>query len=276
MSEVRLVIRDAQRGIYADRHGSFADSVIASLSADPETIEDLDTAMERFIAPSEWSFLRGFHPGEDDCPHDAGLVVIDLAARLVACESTYSTAASRGNVSYHDGRSATDVLLKYHLSDDWLLLSHADGWQTVAARRRRERPPLLDARPILYGKPLLSFIARECFTAFPGHPVTQEEDYENPAYNHEYDLIRQMHVRWMMTPRDDLRGQTPRQVLVAQHKHLGWDYQDRKEQWTDLDRCPARLGDRIGPHIASVASAPMRTWCTITLYDTCSGAAARS
>lgn len=241
MSEVRLVIRDVQRAIYADRHGSFADSVIAALSADPETIEELDCALERFIAPSEWSFFRGFHPGEDDRPHDAGLVVIDLAARLVACESTYSTAASKGCVLYHDGSSATDVLLKYHLSDDWRLLSHANDRQAAADKRRRERPPLLDTRPVLYGEPLLTFIARECFAAFPGHPVTQEEDYKNPAYNDEYDLIRQIHTRWMMAPREDLRGQTPRQVLVTRHKRLGWDYQDRKEQWTDLDRCPRGL-----------------------------------
>ena len=83
MSVVRLIIRDLDRSIYSDQHGGFADSVIAALSADPHTIEELDTAIERFIAPSEWSYFRGFGEGLDDEPVDAGLVVIDLAARLV-------------------------------------------------------------------------------------------------------------------------------------------------------------------------------------------------
>ncbi len=51
MSEVRLIIRDAKRDIFGDCHGSVAERVVAALSAEPESIEELALAMERFEAP---------------------------------------------------------------------------------------------------------------------------------------------------------------------------------------------------------------------------------
>src|SRR5262249_23816436 len=121
MSEVRLIVHDAQRDIHANCHGSVAERVIAALSAEPETVEELDAALERFRAPGEWGEFRGFSPGIDDTPYDAGLVIVDLAARLVVCHSTYSSACRTGYVSYHNGKCATDLLVRYHLSEDWRL-----------------------------------------------------------------------------------------------------------------------------------------------------------
>jgi len=243
MSEVRLVIRDAQRQIHANRHGSFADSVIAALSAEPETIEQLEVALERFIAPGEWSYLRGFLAGAADEPCDAGLVVVDLAARLVVCDSTYCLAAPESYVPYHDGKSATDVGVRYHLSDDWRLMQDATNWRAAADERRRQRlaHPPLDARAVMYREPLLKFIARECFESFHDRAVVAEPDRADPIYQQERDLVRQVHVRWLITPRDDLRGRTPRQVMMARRDFVGWSIQDREEQWSQMGRCPRGL-----------------------------------
>ena len=60
MSEVRLVIRDASRTISGTPHGAFADAVVAALSAEPETIEELDAAVERFRRePTARAFSAG-------------------------------------------------------------------------------------------------------------------------------------------------------------------------------------------------------------------------
>src|SRR3990172_6813343 len=128
MSDVRLVIRDAGRDIHATRHGSFADCVVAALAAEPETIVELDVALQRFIAPGERSFFQGFSTGVEDEPYDAGVVIVDLAARLVVCGSTYSAIGRDGYVSVHDGSSATDVKARYHLSDDWEVSSRVSDW----------------------------------------------------------------------------------------------------------------------------------------------------
>ena len=81
MNEVRLVIRDASRDIHGTPHYEFADAVLAALSAEPETIDELDAAIERFRKPTEPSFFDSFNRGIDHEPHAAGLVVIDLAGR---------------------------------------------------------------------------------------------------------------------------------------------------------------------------------------------------
>jgi hypothetical protein len=81
MSEVRLNIRDARREISGQPHGSFAQSVIAALSAEPETIEELELALERFAAPPPEGHFRFFRPWLDERPHDAGVVVVEQAEK---------------------------------------------------------------------------------------------------------------------------------------------------------------------------------------------------
>src|SRR5437879_1427118 len=148
MSEIRLVIRDAARDIHGTPHGGFADIVAAALSAEPETIEELDKAIERFHKPDDASFFDFFDRGIDATPHDAGVMIIDLAARLIAYDSTYSAPSHEGYVNYHDGECSTDHGLRYHLPDDWKIVSDIEGWRPLARERRREREAQrrLDAR----------------------------------------------------------------------------------------------------------------------------------
>lgn len=244
MSEVRLIVRDAQHDIHANRHGSIAHAIVAALSAEPETLAELDVALERFSAPREQGHFAGFSPGINDEPWDAGLVVVDLAARLVVCDSTYFAASRDGYISYHNGKCATDFDVRYHLSDDWELSREAHGWGRVAEARRRERRTApLDVRAVLYGKPLLEFLARGSFESFSSVPLAPDDESQasRTARHEEYDRNRQIHARWMVEPRDDLRGQAPRDVMLAKHGHLSWDAQDRCEQWSMMNECPRGL-----------------------------------
>lgn len=49
MGAVRLTIIDADRAINGTLHGGVADCVVAALSAEPETIEELEEATARFV-----------------------------------------------------------------------------------------------------------------------------------------------------------------------------------------------------------------------------------
>ncbi|HEX3599605.1 MAG TPA: hypothetical protein VHU84_05645 [Lacipirellulaceae bacterium] len=248
MSEVRLVLRDRERDLSGTIHGSIADCAIAALSAEPETIDELEVAMRRFHTPAEHRFFPRFHQGVDDEAHDAGLVVIDLAARLIVCDSTYSMPLHSGSVSYHDRCGATNVTVPYHLPEDWKISRHALGWSVSADERREKRcaDPPLDTRAVLLGKAALEFIVRECFAAFRdrrGEPPSKETFYGDESIPDEAtaaDLaaIREIHARWLTTPREDLRGQTPRDVLLARKEQISWDMQDRSQQWSALNECP--------------------------------------
>ena len=48
MSRMTLTILDADRAIHGQPHAAFADIVVAALSADPESIDELEVALVRF------------------------------------------------------------------------------------------------------------------------------------------------------------------------------------------------------------------------------------
>ncbi|MDQ3172560.1 MAG: hypothetical protein M3Q91_02480 [Acidobacteriota bacterium] len=292
MSEIKLNLTDAQHTISGTIHGSVADACIAALSAEPETITELEAALARYnkpagdISPFAWSRKD---PEIDKESWDAGIVIIDLAARIVASESTHSQPGPQGEVPFHDGVCATDTLIYYRLPDDWLFLDSIDQYDGLRDPRRLERlsTPPLDARAILYGRPLLEFIVRESWlpnhqtaaasycntsveverslTAHVGEPAlagtagvlstvantlggqtlvadnsgsTSVGEVENQASDNPDpdDTLRQqislLHARWLMTPRDDLRGQSPRDVLLARQDFIDYDLHTRSMQWS--------------------------------------------
>jgi hypothetical protein len=113
-------------------------------------LAELEAACSRFAKPMpNRPFFANLSPESCDEPYDAGIVVIDLAARLVVVDSTYSSPASTGEVCYHDGKRATDKWLGYHLAEDWLLTSDHCHWPAMAEKRRQEHA----ARPHLRACP---------------------------------------------------------------------------------------------------------------------------
>jgi hypothetical protein len=249
MSEIKLNLIDTQTILHGKIHGSVADAVVAALSAEPETIAELEAALERYIKPvdkvSPFALFHA-HSTIDERPWDAGITVVDLAARIVASESTYSQPAPQGQVYYHDGVSATDIPVLYRVRDDWLFLDSIEQYECLREQRWRERvaTPPLDARAVLYGQPLLEFIARECLaptckSAFepPDESGADEEVFPDAIAREISDL----HARWLMTPRDDLRGQSPRDVLLAEQDFIEFDLHTRSLQWSLLREGPPCL-----------------------------------
>lgn len=226
MSEVMLVIIDREGAVHGEIHGSAADAAVASLSAEPETIDELRSAMARFSARREERPFAWFVRGECEEPWDAGIVIVDLAARVVAIKSTCCYPSRQGKVRYRD--RAPDVWVHYTVPDDWFFTSSLLEWEAVRAQRRSNRAanPPLDHRAVLYGEPLTQFIAAECSAALAAG---------------EKEPIPEIHRRWLMTPRTDLRGQTPRQVLLAKRNFIDLDLQWRANQWSLLDDCPPGL-----------------------------------
>lgn len=281
MSEIKLNLTDAQQTISGTIHGSVADACIAALSAEPETISELEAALGRYNKPagdiSPFGWFRKYSEIDKES-WDAGIVVIDLAARIVASESTYSQPGPQGEVRYHDGVCATDTSIYYRLPDDWLFLESIDQYVGLRDPRRLERHSTspLNARAILYGRPLLEFIAREgcslshqtagtsdCTVSVevekslaahagePGLAATAvartlvcdssaksvcEVDHQQSDNPDQDDRLRQqislIHARWLMTPRDDLRGQSPRDVLLARQDLIDYDLHTRSMQWS--------------------------------------------
>ena len=265
MSEIKLNLIDSQTVISGTIHGSTGDRCIASLAAEPETIAELEAALARFErCPWNFSGSPNFHrtASIDPAPYDAGILIIDLAARIVACDSTYSQPGPEGSVDYHDGRQCTDIPLHYRLPDDWLFVNSVEEYEGVYRERRKSRGTPLDARAILYGSPLLDFIAtnvngsaevqncdRSTFnrlqvedTQLAGPSPTTPDCSNKEAADDSHPLaetIRDIHRRWLLTQRSDLRGQSPRELLLAKQDLINSDLDSRMMQWSfQLERPP--------------------------------------
>jgi hypothetical protein len=272
-----FTVRDADRAIHSHQHGSLLDLLVAGLSAEPETIEELDAALLRFVQPGPFKPLAGWQGGDCDEPYDAGICILDLAARLVATESTYSTPSRRGEILYRNTERDIETELPYHVSEDWQFVNRVDGWEGLAESRRQDRQsaPRLDARTVLYGR-VADFIVGECVAArmpiAPGSPWAPPEGWSLVALPERAkagqgveaaDAVAEIHARWLMTPRDDLGGRCPRDVLLDKREHLEWDLQDRCQQWSMLGQCPPPLGEET----AAFRLGGMGTHENIVYYD---------
>jgi hypothetical protein len=244
MSEVKLNIIDAQNILTGTIHGSIADRCVAALSAEPETIAELEAALVRYIKPQDGEkLLPCFRSSSeiDSQPWDAGLVIIDLAARIVATESTYSQPGPEGEVSYHDGTKATEISIGYCLPADWLFVNSMEAYVWSSERHRQKRMSRLpfDARAVLYGPALLEFIVESGLgrhAKFTASPQDDEESQE--ALRQEISAI---HASWLLTPRDDLRRQSPRDVLLEKRHLIDCDLDSRSFQWTLVGEGPPCL-----------------------------------
>ena len=270
MSETKLVVRDVTRDISLTCHGSDAHRAVAALSADPVTIEELDVALQRFMKVEPHEFFHCAVEYVDDEPWDSGLVVIDLAARLIVVDSTYFATNHCGQVLYRNADHCTDVPIGYSLSEVWEIKNDRSRWQQLAEDRRREqlgktRP---DTRAILYGRPLLEFLASACWNEFhscdqkllalaenpsndPGTTASDaavNELLHDPIFSGDegmksqiYDRLKEIHASWLMSLREEFSGKTPRDVLLAERERLSDDMQHRCDQWARTLECPRGL-----------------------------------
>lgn len=57
-------------------------------------------------------------------------------------------------------------------------------------------------------------------------------DNDEPRRNLLSDAVVDIHRRWLMTPRDDLNGESPREILFAKQDLIDSDLESRSNQWS--------------------------------------------
>lgn len=265
MSEVKLTVIDGARWIEGSIHGGEVPRAVAALAADPETIVEFDAALRRFFdshgdadphGPLSSFASHDLAQGRLDSmprrqPRDAGMVIIDLAAQVIVDGSTYSSLATIGSVRTDPG----GVHVAYRLAYGWTICDHcseseAEDWRRIAEQRRRRRAaqPRFDVRQVLFGKPLIEFLVDQSLA-----------DRDRPAD----DAIKAVHARWLTTEREDLGGQSPREVLLDGHERLRDDLESRERQWADSRRCPPALSKNA----AAYRFSPFGTSEIVVYYD---------
>ena len=239
--------------------------LLASLSADPETFEELGSALRRY-QPTHALFQQGrpVAPEEDSLSIDAPTVgvfpgeapwcLIDLVGRTVvaggalelpeigkAYEPEEERAVSLSDDLLSPGSGVPCPIAWLDLADTWLFRAADDHWQAVVAARARaaRRQPRIDTRQVLFGFPLLWFLADRVISSVASKGATGESSLTGDKIRAM--RIRKIHADWLMTARDDLGGVAPRQVLLADHDRIQRDLEHRAVQWTMQGFAPPGL-----------------------------------
>jgi hypothetical protein len=229
MSSVRFNISDKYQCVSGDLHGSMTDPLIAALTAEPETIPEFESALQRYVrSESDWPPLRGFKKSEDLEPFDAGIVAIDLAGRTVGFDTTYSIPCAAGRVRLRSEFTDEDAWIPYKLPDDWIFVESMALYRgtRISQREDRLRRAPFDARPILFGRPMVTYIALA---------ISEVSD------PHAEDIFADIHADWLMSRRKDLRDRSPRDVFLEKQDFIDFDLQSRSLQWSMTKVCPPPL-----------------------------------
>jgi hypothetical protein len=148
MSDIRLCVRDHEGDHWTDIHGSDGDRLIAACSNNPQTLAELCKAAETY-AQGAARWVQYFERGQNFHLWDAGLVIIDLTARLIVVDSGYSDPQLVDQVYYHNGSCKTSTAIPYDLTaDDWLITKQVQEWETLARRRRDHLHGVVHAHPL--------------------------------------------------------------------------------------------------------------------------------
>ena len=252
MKLMRLVIREADQDWSGLVTYGQSERAIAGLNADPETLGELDIAMGTYAKrlSREQLFLPELEPGDDATRGELGVVIIDLAARMVVVDREEELFEHRAGARYFDGETETEHVLGFTLTDEWLITCDLANWRATAARRRQERAGRteLDVRAVLYGPPLFEFIARETFAAFPRRlevplpePRWADETEESRVISRDEEFISRIHASWLLGTRRELGGKTPREMLFARRREVSRNMQDREHNWSLTGIPPAPL-----------------------------------
>jgi hypothetical protein len=167
-------------------------------------------------------------------------VLIDLPGRVVVAQNAGFSVESSGTVTYVEDNPDRKVVTRYRLGPTWTVLpagfaadriqqagSIANAWKQLVSQQRNVRESLLrvDDQGVLYDR-LVEFLA---------------ESLLSDRFRDSDDPIRDIHAEWLLTPRADLFGACPRDLLIGRIEEVEQEISVREWEWTVLNARPEPL-----------------------------------
>jgi hypothetical protein len=109
-----------------------------------------------------------------------------------------------------------------------MIVSSIPEFVDISSSRRLKRLKEIqfDSRSVLYGEPMIRFFV-ESIHSFQDFP--------------ERESVSAIHARWLTTPREELYGKTPREVLHEKRDQIDFDLHSRSLQYSFTKDCPPDL-----------------------------------
>jgi hypothetical protein len=199
--------------------------LLAALSAEPESFEELAEAVRRY-QPEHRLFNQPRQVADDETTADRRWCLVDLVGRTVVAGAEFELPDPRGAYKANEDEAVEGFPIVWlDTPCDWVFQQAGDDWRALVAARAaaRSASPRVDARAVLFGLPLLEQLANGVLAAHAGGAADEQGECEQ---------TRTIHAAWLMTPRADLGGRTPRQLLLAERGRIDGDLHRRAEQWT--------------------------------------------
>lgn len=233
MTMCRLTVRAAE-GVWQGEVSPWTSLVVlAALSAEPESFGELAEAVRRYQPENELFDQPGQTVG-DEAAADGPWCLVDLVGRTVVAGGGFELPDPRGayQADANDQPEGFPIVW-LDTPPDWLF-QEAGDWRTLVAARASARSAAgrVDARAVLFGRPLLEHLADGVLAAAAHGPVDEQRERE---------LTRALHADWLLTSRADLGGRTPREVLLAERNRIALDLEHRSEQWSRQGHAPPAL-----------------------------------
>ncbi len=283
MSMISLTVQDPKQSRHAVVDEHLAHAMIASVSADPETLSEWQAALTRFIHPqiasellSHWSLGPGWQKAQDP------ICVIDLAGRMVVSSWEHELDEGVAATPYVSVQGPSERWYAYHLSDEWLLTSDLQYWSTLSQQRREQRlrQPRIDLRQILYGDPLLEFLVDESLavvtpdpTCLPFDCIEEALHGACPLDNAAYRAAREIHARWLTSPQPTLQGHSVRDQMLSQRVHIATISSigpiSGLSKGTVHQPCASRMRPTVGAVWEHMRLSFTMTWCGICSTTAC-------
>lgn len=233
MTTCRLIVQTPE-GVWQGEVDSWtALVVLAALSAEPESFEELAAAVRRY-QPEHRLFAQARRAAPEMDVADGSGCLIDLVGRTVVAGTAFELPDPRGAYKADADEHAEGFPIVWlDTPADWLFRKVGDNWREVVAARAAARAAVrrLDVRAVLFGSPLLEHLA---------HGVLEAAD-DSADEERRYERTLAVHADWLLTARADLGGRTPREVLLAERTRIDRDLHHRSDQWGQQRHAPAAL-----------------------------------
>lgn len=250
MPSVKLCVRDQNRCISGSIPSTNLDHVIASLAAEPESIEELSFALARFERFVPFHFSDRFEEGLSDEPDPGGLVILDLPARLVILNTPHANPDPSGEVPLETANTngtKKSPAVPYHLSSTWQLHRDPRRWKSEA-RERREKVTLPSGRSfrrILYER-VVSYLVRYCRAACGMEGSIPEYGDRDATSGDRFSLRNEAYHSWMLNARPDIGGNMPLEILLRNNDAIAVNLRGRRQQWIYQGKAPAGVSRESG------------------------------
>lgn len=151
--------------------------------------------------------------------------------------------------------------LSVHLPPWWELRENVDVSAIDQARQTPIHRPHVN-RDVLFGEPLLNDLAQRVLSTVRSEAWMNSDANTNERSRYDFTVI--VHRDWLMTPREDLGGRIPRQLLHGAHSWIDrvvWAQRIRFEDGAPMVAAP---DDSVG-----YATAPMGSEEMVVYFDLC-------